>query len=199
MQNIVISGGGVNGIMELGCLKALENFNLLKNIKNYGGSSVGAVICFLLILEYSPSDIFIILKKIEFYHFIDDNILNFLDEYSICNLNKFEIILISLLELRHKVKTITYLELYNKTKKKLNIVAVNLSDKELCTFNYINTPNINVIDSVIASCSIPMIFPPKTLNKLDYIDAFMINNFPINIFKNDLKNTIGIRITTIKK
>ena len=31
MQNLVLSGGGINGIMELGSLKALESLNLLEN------------------------------------------------------------------------------------------------------------------------------------------------------------------------
>ena len=41
---LVLSGGGVNGIVELGSLKALEKLNLLKNIKNYCGSSIGSLI-----------------------------------------------------------------------------------------------------------------------------------------------------------
>jgi len=66
MKNLVLSGGGINGIIELGSLKALENLDLLKNIKNYSGSSIGSIICFLLIIDFSPSDIFIIVKKIDF-------------------------------------------------------------------------------------------------------------------------------------
>ena len=195
MQNLVLSGGGINGIMELGSLKALESLNLLENIKNYCGSSIGSIICFLLVLNYSPTDIFLTLKKIDFADLVEENILNFLDTYSLCNLNKIEIVLSMLLELKYNVKKISYLELYNKTKKKLNIVSICLSKQELTTFNYINTPDVDIIDSIVASCSIPLVFPSKNINNNDYFDAFMINNFPINIFKNDLKNTIGIRIT----
>lgn len=196
MENLVLSGGGINGIMELGCLKSLEKFNLLKNIKNYCGSSIGSVICFLLILDYSPCDIFIMIKKIDYSYLLEENVLNFLESYSLCNLNKIKIFLTSLLKLKYNIKKITYLELYNRTKKNLNVVAISLSNKEIVTFNYINTPNIDVIDTIIASSSIPILFPPKKIENIEYFDAFMINNFPINIFKNDLKNTIGIRITT---
>ena len=34
MYNLVISGGGVKGILHLGALKILEEKNILKNIKN---------------------------------------------------------------------------------------------------------------------------------------------------------------------
>lgn len=195
MENLVLSGGGVNGIVELGSLKALEKLNLLKNIKNYCGSSIGSLICFLLILDYSPCDIFIMIKKIDYSYLLEENILNFLETYSLCNLNKIKILLTSLLKLKYNTSKITYLELYNKTKKNLNIVAISLSNREIVTFNYINTPNIDVIDTIIASSSIPLVFPSKKIENIEYFDAFMINNFPVNIFKNDLKNTIGIKIT----
>lgn len=195
MENLVLSGGGINGIVELGSLKALEKLNLLKNIKNYCGSSIGSLICFLLVLDYSPCDIFIMIKKIDYSYLLEENVLNFLETYSLCNLNKIKIFLTSLLKLKYNTSKITYLELYNKTKKNLNIVAISLSNKEIVTFNYINTPNIDVIDTVIASSSIPLVFPPKKIENIEYFDAFMINNFPVNIFKDDLKNTIGIKVT----
>tara|TARA_B100001175_G_C19472156_1_gene622357 strand:+ start:619 stop:1530 length:912 start_codon:yes stop_codon:yes gene_type:complete len=195
MKNLVLSGGGINGIIELGSLKALENLNLLKNIKNYSGSSVGSIICFLLILDFSPSDIFIIIKKIDFSYLVNENIFNLLDTYSLCNIDKTKVFLTSLLELKFNIKKITYIELYNKTKKNLNIIAISLTEEKIVTFNYINTPNLDVIDTLIASCSIPLVFPCKNINNNDYFDAFMINNYPINIFKDDLKSTIGIKVT----
>lgn len=195
MKNLVLSGGGINGIIELGSLKALETLNLLKDIKNYSGSSIGSIICFLLILDFSPSDIFIITKKIDFSYLVNENIFNLLDTYSIFNIDKTKVFLISLLELKYNIKKITYLELYNKTKKNLNIIAISLTEEKIVTFNYINTPSLDVIDTLIASCSIPLVFPCKNINNNDYFDSFMINNYPINIFKEDLKNTIGIKVT----
>ena len=195
MKNLVLSGGGINGIIELGSLKALENLDLLKNIKNYSGSSIGSIICFLLIIDFSPSDIFIIVKKIDFSYLVNENIFNLLDTYSLCNIDKTKVFLTSLLALKYNIKKITYIELYNKTKKNLNIIAISLTEKKIVTFNYINTPHLDVIETLIASCSIPLVFPCTNINNNDYFDAFMINNYPINIFKDDLKNTIGIKVT----
>lgn len=192
MKNLVLSGGGINGLVHLGSLKALDENNILDNIENYCGSSVGASIVFLLSLNFSYKDIYFIFKKMKTSILVEEDFLNFLYNFSIFNLNKFKLFLESLLKLKTNLTKITYLELYNITKKNLNIVAININTTEEVIFNYISTPNINVIDTIIASCSIPFIFPPIKINNDYYIDCIIFNNYPTNVFKDDLKNTIGI-------
>ena len=48
INNIVFSGGGIKGLIFIGCLKYLEENNLLKNIKAISGTSIGGVFSFLL-------------------------------------------------------------------------------------------------------------------------------------------------------
>lgn len=197
MKNLVLSGGGVNGLIHLGALKLLDENKLLDNISNYCGSSIGSVIVFKLCLGYTYNDIMYLLTKIEMSLYIDENIFSFFEEYGLCNLNKLQIYLQSLLEIKYKTKKITYLELYNLTKKKLNVVAICINKNEEVLFNHINTPNVDIIESIIGSCSIPFLFPPKKIDTHYYVDAFYVNNFPINIFKDDLKNTIGIELDNL--
>ena len=194
MKNLVLSGGGINGFIHLGVLKLLDEHKLLDNISNYCGSSIGSVIIFQLCLGYTYNDIMYLLTKIKTSLYIDENIFSFFEEYGLCNLNKLQIYLQSLLEIKYRTKKITYLELYNLTKKNLNIVAICINKNEEVLFNHINTPNIDIIDSIIASSSIPFVFPPKKIESDYYIDAFYVNDFPINIFRNDLENTIGIEL-----
>ena len=80
----------------------------------------------------------------------------------------------------------------------MNIVATNISDGTETIFNKDNTPDYDVIDCIIASCSIPGLYPPFELGNNQYIDGFLVNNHPIDIFKDDLENTIGICVTTSK-
>ena len=56
---------------------------------------------------------------------------------------------------------ITFKDLYRITNKKLIIVATNLNKRKTVFFNYKDTPNIPVIDAVLASLSIPIVFKPK--------------------------------------
>ena len=192
MENLILSGGGIRGFMQLGALKALQEWKLLSNIKNYCGSSVGSALIFLLSIGYTYKDLFYIFLKIDTYHFLEEDLFKFFSTYALFNLNKIENLLKNLLYLKFKKKKITYIELYNLTHKTINIIALDITNHDCTTFNYINTPDVNVIDSIIASCSIPFIYPPKKINNIYYIDSLLYNDYPTYIFKTDLKNTIGI-------
>ena len=53
-NSLVLSGGAVRGLAIIGALQyAYDNF-LLKNVKFFFGTSVGAIICYLLVIGYTP-------------------------------------------------------------------------------------------------------------------------------------------------
>lgn len=200
MRNLVLSGGGVKGLVHLGVLKALDEKNLLKNIKNYAGSSIGSFIALLLCIGYNYNDLLVIFLKIDFNKFYDiDNIFDFFNNYNILSLNPVERFLSLLIDTKFKKKNITFKELFNLTEKTLHINAINLNNGDLITFNYINTPDVSIINACIASCSIPFIFPPKKINDNYYIDSFVREPYPIRVFENDLDNTIGIYFNNPKE
>ena len=60
-DTLVLSGGGVNGILELGALQYCNDKNLLSSIKTYVGTSIGSIICYLLIIGYTPVEIIVYL------------------------------------------------------------------------------------------------------------------------------------------
>ena len=55
--NLVLSGGALRAIALLGAIKYLEELNILKNIKQYVGTSAGSIISFLIIIGYSSNEI----------------------------------------------------------------------------------------------------------------------------------------------
>ena len=194
MKNLILSGGGINGISHLGSIKILFMNNLLNKIENYCGSSIGSVICFFLYIGYSYYDIYYIIIKMDLEILIDEDIFNFLENYSIIQGKKFELLLRILLEKKYKKKRVTLQELYEKTKKIFHIVAFNLSESSEIIFNYKTTPNVDIIDAIMGSVSIPFILRPRKINNNLIVDNFFVNNYPVNIFKDDLKNTIGINL-----
>ena len=48
-DTLVLSGGSSKGIIILGCIQYLVDNYLLKGIETYIGTSVGSIICFLLL------------------------------------------------------------------------------------------------------------------------------------------------------
>ena len=89
-------------------------------------------------------------------------------------------------------KYITFLEYYNLTKHELNIVCTDLYSGKEKIFNMNNTPNIDVIDTIIASSSVPFFVNSVKINNNYYVDGSFKNLFPINIFENELSKTIAV-------
>ena len=58
-DTLVIAGGSSKGIVTLGALQYLYDNNIGKNINTYIGTSSGSIICFLLIIGYTPIEIIV--------------------------------------------------------------------------------------------------------------------------------------------
>ena len=93
-NTIVIAGGGMKGFAILGVLQYLYQSKLLKNIKKYIGTSVGALLSVLMVLEYQPIEISLHLSRSpEFKKFIVCNIYNGIHGKGVINYDYFETIL----------------------------------------------------------------------------------------------------------
>jgi len=59
-DSIVLSGGGLRAMAQLGALVKLEDSKHIdfNNVKYYSGTSMGAIFCFLLYIGYHPLQIF---------------------------------------------------------------------------------------------------------------------------------------------
>lgn len=197
-SNLLISGGGIYGITILGIINTISKYNTLNNITKYLGTSVGSIICFLLILNYSLDDILKFIKNFNFELItsrenknlnIFDNLIN---NYGFNNTNNLKLILENFLIGKNLKPNITFKELYLKTNKELIINISCLNDWTNYYINYKNNPNLNIIDTIIASCSIPIFFSPVKINEKYYVDGGLYNNRPIEFFNNELNKTLII-------
>ena len=75
-DTLVLSGGSTKGIIILGSLQYLYDNFYLSKIKNYIGTSSGAIICFLLAIGYTPIEIIVyicthqLLEKIQHFNVV---------------------------------------------------------------------------------------------------------------------------------
>lgn len=201
IKNLVISGGGIRSFPILGCLFYLEENNYFPLIKSYYGTSAGAIICLLIILEYRVKDIIKIFKKYknEGIFFLNFNFDILFSKYNVYDTSKIEKIIKSLIGCKldksnpDKYKNITMKELFMKTNKKLTCATVSVIEAKVKYFNHINQPDIPVYKLILMSCSIPLIFEPVKWRNNIYVDAGFVDNFPILcIPKNEIKQTLGI-------
>lgn len=191
IKHIVIGSGGLQGLSIIGALKKISDKLKLKNksfirgfynLESITCSSIGSVIGFLLCLDYTIDEIMILLLNIKWNKTIKPiGITNLLSKYGLVNLDLLRNESISILYNKFNKNNITLKELYNVTGINLNITATCLNTNKLVIFNHINYPDTNIIDVMFASCAIPLLFEPVTIDNLIYVDGAMFSSVPIDI------------------
>ena len=195
-SNLVLSGGALKTITILGAVKYLEELNILKDFKQFIGTSAGAIISFLIIIGYSINEI----KNIFFTEIINitninfENITNFIDEYGIDDSSINKNILEKYLFKKINQNDITFIEFTKKFGKNLIITGSNLTTRELDYFNINTSPNMSVITALLITSCVPMIYKPITYNDCVYVDGAIYNNFPFKYFEDKHNDTLGIYI-----
>jgi len=195
IKNLVISGGGVSGIGFLGIIKYLDEQKLIGNIETYVGTSIGSIICLLLLIDYKYNEIYDFCISFNLEKLIDCmDIDNFLENYGFESSNKIMYVIKRLLENKNISENITFNELYNHIKKKLTVTGVCLNDNNLCYFNYEKTPNMKVLIAICISSNIPVLFTPFQYENKLWLDGGLIQNYPIDYCSDDIENTLGISV-----
>ena len=187
--------GGIYGISMVGIIKQLKKYNFLINIKKYLGTSVGSIICLLLVIDYNIDEIIEFILNFDFNLLINNsnNLFdNLYKNYGFYDNKNMRCILNNLLIAKNYNINITFKQLFDLTNKELiiNVSCINKSNNIF--INYKNYPNYNVIDMIIASCSIPFVFYPFKYDNNYFLDGGLYNNVPINYFENELETSIII-------
>jgi len=190
---LVVSGGSIKGFTSLGCITKLKELKIINNLKVYCGSSVGSAICLLLLIGYEPYQIYQILYEIDLEMLIEyDN--DIIDDscFGISTTNPFINILVILLKKKNIDPEITFKNLYELIPKKIIITGVCLNDLSLNYFSHDITPDMSILLAVRISVSLPFVFKPVSYNNKIWIDGGCLNDYPIEIFDNELEKVIGI-------
>jgi predicted acylesterase/phospholipase RssA len=191
---LVLPGGGMKGFILLGALKALEEKNILKDITTFAGTSIGGYLAILLVCGFTVNEIIQFGKLFDFSKSISIKIENLFDKFSIDNGEGFSVVFKKLLESKKINSNITLLELYKKTNKKVILCTTCLNTKEIIYVSYDNFPNLDILTAIRMTTAVPILFPPVLYDNKLYIDGGLLNNFPIDLFENNINDVIGIGI-----
>ena len=192
VDTLVLSGGGARGLYYIGIFKKLEEKSILEKINNYAGSSIGAFFCVLLNIGYNTKELidFFLLFNLDKIKKLTPS--NFLTNLGLDEGKHFEFVLEKMFEIKKINKNITFKELYTKTKKELFITGVCINEKKCHYFSHKTTPNMQIIMAIRISTAMPIYFAPVKYNNKLWIDGGIINNYPIDIFRNNLNKVLGI-------
>lgn len=189
MKNLCFAGGGMKGICYIGIYKYLIEHNILKDVENISGTSIGSIISVLIILKYSVEELSIMVENLTKSLIEDIDIKNCLSSYSIDSGKKIGYIVKKIFTHKGFHKDITFIELYRKTNIGLHLCSTCLNDYSRHIFNHIKTPDMKVVNACLYSINIPFLWSSDKINDNYYIDGCLSTNLPIEDFPKE--NTLG--------
>lgn len=173
---IALSGGGIKGLCHAGVLKALEEFGIKPDI--ISGVSAGAVVGALYADGYTPDEIAMLFEDISFRKMTKLQLPN----GGIFSIKAFE---------RFMGRTLRA-KSFEQLNIPLYIVATDL-DKGLST----EFSQGNLLHPLVASCSVPVLFIPKKIKGVNYVDGGVFKNFPVSTIRPYCERLIGINASPL--
>ena len=192
-DTLVMSGGSINGIIILGSLQYLKDKNLINNIKNYIGTSIGAVLAYLLIIGYTPVEIIVYLCT----HY---QIFEKLKCFNLVNASRGEgaVSFSSISDELEKMtidkvgKVMNMLDLESRFGKNFVCVTYNTTKSQAEYLSGENTPDLPCLTALRMTCNLPLVFETYKYGDSFYIDGGLVNNFPLDVGERIGNKVIGI-------
>ena len=198
MQTVVFAGGGARGLAVVGALQTLRDLTgidfgakLPRALKNVAGVSVGCVFAFLIAVGCNVTEISEFCSAFDTSDTINANpVILMLGGLSIDDGTLLKKFVKALFHKKGIDENITFLQLYEKTQIHLNITITNVSKNEVEHLNYESFPQESVFTAILASMSLPLIYPPIIATNGDmWIDGGVLENFPM--MRYDAENLLG--------
>jgi NTE family protein len=174
---LTLSGGGARGIAHIGVIKALEELNIQPDV--ISGSSAGALVGVLYAAGCTSEEIYSYIRNKSLYSIVKMGI----PDKGMMELGYFRNILKSKLPHNHfdQLRIPFYVAVTNLNKGGCEIVH---SGEQL-------------IDYVLASATIPLVFKPIQINGHLYVDGGVINNLPVEPLREKCAVLIGVNVNTV--
>ena len=186
IEHIVLSGGGTLGICELASLHTLFQNKVLdhSHIKSLYGISIGSIITFLLAIQIDTSVIqeYIIQRPWDklFASFLkSEQLLNIHQRKGIYNKEIIVEALRPLIKYSSFDETITFKDIYEHFNTRLYLYSACLPNLSVVEFSHETHPDMPVVDAIVMSSAIPGVFEPIYFEGKFYIDAGILQNYPV--------------------
>lgn len=170
---LVLSGGGARGFAHLGTAKAFYEEGYKFDIIT--GTSMGAIVGAVLADGYQPEEILPMLTVKRMKSFIKPD----LTTNSMMNMKGARSFLKKIL----RAKNIEDLKIpFIATATNIMNGVIHYFDKG------------DIIDAVIASSSIPVVFAPQVIDGVQYVDGGVMSNLPVRHIRNDCEKIAGFHV-----
>lgn len=173
---LALGGGGARGFAHLGVIQAMYEFGLKPDI--ISGTSVGSIVGAMIASGRMPEEC------LRFFE--DKKILNFawptVSKKGFMTMNRLE------KELRKFIRA----ERFEELEIPLIVTASDITRAVPVHFE-----QGELIPRVIASCSIPIVFTPKEIDNIEYVDGGVFMNLPVRPIRKRCEKVVAVEINAI--
>jgi NTE family protein len=167
---LVLSGGGARGFAHLGLIQALNEAGIFPDV--ISGTSAGALAGVLYADGYSPKEI--------------QHLMNFGSRFDLMRPAMPREGLLQINGISKILKTHLRAKSFCELKIPLFVAATDINNGKAVYFS-----EGELIDPVIASASIPVLFQPVKIDDILYVDGGVLDNLPLKPIENSCRFLIG--------
>lgn len=173
---IALSGGGTRGVLHIGVLQALHDHGIVPDV--ISGTSAGSIVGALYAHGYSPAEMKDIATKQSLLKMINLKVPN-----------KGFIRHVALRKMLEKFLPANH---FGDCKKPFYVAVTNLHTGQIEVYD--EGP---MIDYVIASSSVPILFEPMDIEGNLYVDGGLVMNLPARPIKDKCDMLIGVNLVPL--
>lgn len=193
IKHLVISGGGPAMLQYISAIQYLSENNVLdlNNIDSIYGTSAGSIVAVLLALKYdweTLNDYIIQRPWHELFHLKINYIFDAYKNRGIYNKKIVEKVFKPLLDAKDISIDITLKDFYEYSKIEIHFFSFEINQFKTEDVSYLTHPNISLIDAILMSSSIPLLFTPIIIENKCYIDGGVCANYPLKYCIDNVKN-----------
>lgn len=184
IKHLVISGGGPSMLQYISSIQYLNENNILdlNNIESIYGTSAGSIVAVLLALKYdweTLNDYIIQRPWHELFHLKINYIFDAYKNKGIYTKTIVEKVFKPLLDAKDIPIDISLKDFYEYSKIEIHFFSFEINQFKTEDISYLTHPNISLIDAIIMSSSIPLLFTPIIMENKCYIDGGVCANYPL--------------------
>lgn len=180
-EAVVLGPGGTRMYYYVGALRALEKRGWLTEVRHWVGVSAGALLSVLFAAGYTVEEIYRECLSTDLMAFAQPNTLvSLLATWGFISTNPFEARLSLLLKAKlGDVKTFRDFQVCAAAS--VVVVVSDLDDRRPLYFSAETTPDESVVDAVLASCTVPFLFPARSWRGHRVIDGAFTDPYPLHL------------------
>lgn len=195
---LVLSGGGSLGVMFCGALLVLQKRNILKHIKCFVGTSIGALTACCLALGYNVDELLtdfntLSLEKMHSSLPKVTTIYNCVYSMGMYSTDTLATLIKTRIAAKSGSEMLTFQELYDLSGHELHVTACNVMTGQTEYFSIHRTPDMDIQSAVCMSMCVPILFQPMEHQNIMYVDgATFGHHSPVHFYSCDTWKVLSL-------